>query len=156
MDAGQPSYGVSALTPYLAVRDARKAIEFYGRAFGARQVMLIEEPDGRIGHATLMIGPAMLWSAALGVAFGLSLEDAKTQGLVGERPNGYLGVVNPGSQEAQALTNEVNAKRRQAYQDIASRNKTQLQAVEALAGEKAIQNTKQGHFVEGPGGWTRK
>ncbi len=103
-----------------------------------------------------VVGPAMLWSAALGVAFGLSLEDAKTQGLVGERPNGYLGVVHPGSQEAEALSNEVNAKRRQAYQDIASRNKTQLQAVEALAGEKAIQNTKPGHLVEGPGGWTKK
>ena len=113
--------------------------------------------DGmRIRIVRWMIGPAMLWSAALGAAFGVSLEDAKTQGLVGERPNGYLGVVNPGSQEAQTLTNEVNAKRRQAYQDIASRNKTQLQAVEVLAGEKAIQNTKPGHFVEGPGGWTRK
>ena len=110
----------------------------------------------RIRLVQWMVGPALLWSAALGVAFGLSLEDAKTRGLVGERPNGYLGVVNPGSQEAQALANEVNAKRRQAYQDIASRNKTQLQAVEVLAGEKAIQNTKPGHFVEGPGGWTRK
>ena len=51
---------------------------------------------------------------------------------------------------------EVNKKRRQAYEDIAARNRTQLDAVEALAGEKAIQNTKPGHFVEGPGGWTRK
>jgi hypothetical protein len=89
-------------------------------------------------------------------AFGISVEEAKTQGLVGEKPNGYLGVVNPAVPEAQALTNEVNEKRRQAYQDIARRNKTQLDAVEALAGEKAIQNTKPGYFVEGPGGWTRK
>jgi len=110
----------------------------------------------RICLVRWMVGAAMLWSSAQGVAFALSVEDAKTQGLVGERPNGYLGVVNPGSHEAQALTNEVNAKRRQAYEDIASRNKTQLHAVEALAGEKAIQNTKPGHFVEGPGGWIRK
>jgi uncharacterized protein YdbL (DUF1318 family) len=99
---------------------------------------------------------AILWSTALGTAFGLSLEEAKTKGLVGEKPDGYLGVVNPGSREAQTLADEVNEKRRKAYQDIAARNKTQLEAVEALAGEKAIQNTKSGHFVEGPGGWTKK
>jgi hypothetical protein len=98
----------------------------------------------------------MLWSAAVDPAFAMSVEEAKTKGLVGEKANGYLGVVNPGSQEAQSLTNEVNKKRRQAYEDIAARNRTQLDAVEALAGEKAIQNTKPGHFVEGPGGWTRK
>jgi uncharacterized protein YdbL (DUF1318 family) len=88
--------------------------------------------------------------------FALSLEEAKTSGLVGEKANGYLGVVNPGSPEAQSLTNEVNQKRRQAYQDIATRNRTQLETVETLAGEKAIQNTKPGHFVEGQAGWTRK
>jgi uncharacterized protein YdbL (DUF1318 family) len=98
----------------------------------------------------------MLWSAAVAPAFAMSVEEAKTKGLVGEKANGYLGVVNPGSQEAQLLTNEVNKKRRQAYEDIAARNRTHLDAVEALAGEKAIQNTKPGHFVEGPGGWTRK
>ena len=106
--------------------------------------------------AIRLLGPAILWSAALGSAYGLSLEEAKTKGLVGEKASGYLGVVNPGSQEAQALAADVNEKRRQAYQDIAARNKTPLQSVEVLAGEKAIQNTKPGHFVEGPGGWTRK
>jgi uncharacterized protein len=93
---------------------------------------------------------------AVSPAFGISVEEAKTKGLVGERPNGYLGVVNPAAPEAQALANEVNEKRRQAYEDIAKRNRTQLDAVEALAGEKAIQNTKPGYFVEGPDGWTRK
>ena len=64
--------------------------------------------------------------------------------------------LGPASQEAQSLANEVNQKRRQAYEEIAGRNRTQLETVEALAAEKAIQNTKPGHFVEGPGGWVRK
>ena len=110
----------------------------------------------RNGHLGWVVGSVMLWSAAVAPAFAMSVEEAKTKGLVGEKANGYLGVVNPGSQEALSLTNEVNTKRRQAYEDIAARNRTQLDAVEALAGEKAIQNTKPGHFVEGPGGWTRK
>ena len=106
------------------------------------------------------IGRRVAWLVffllAVSPAFGISVEEAKTKGWVGERPNGYLGVVNPAAPEAQALANEVNEKRRQAYEDIAKRNRTQLDAVEALAGEKAIQNTKSGYFVEGPGGWTRK
>jgi PhnB protein len=55
--------GVRAVTPYLTVRNARAAIAFYGAAFGARQKLLIEEQDGRIGHATLGIGPAEIYLA---------------------------------------------------------------------------------------------
>jgi|SRR5687768_9590857 uncharacterized protein YdbL (DUF1318 family) len=102
-----------------------------------------------------LVGPVILGLSAW-PAFGLSLEEAKTRGLVGEKPNGYLGMVDPTFPDVQALTSDVNQKRRQAYEEIAKRNRTQLDAVEALAGEKAIQNTKPGHFVEGPGGWTRK
>ena len=77
-----------------------------------------------------LVVPVFLWSAGLGAAFALSLDEAKSKGLVGEKANGYLGVVKPGSQEAQSLTIEVNLKRREAYQDIAARNKTQLETVE--------------------------
>ena len=103
-----------------------------------------------------VMGPVFFLLVAVAPAFPMSVEEAKTKGLVGEKPNGYLGVVNPASQEAQSLTDDINRKRRQAYEEIAARNRTQLETVEALAGEKAIQNTKPGHFVEGPGGWTRK
>jgi PhnB protein len=57
------SVGIKAVTPYLAVRNARAAIAFYAAAFGARQKLLIEEQDGRIGHATLGIGPAEIYLA---------------------------------------------------------------------------------------------
>ncbi len=108
-------------------------------------------------HLSLAVGSAIFWMAAVVPAFPMSVEEAKTKGLVGEKPNGYLGVVKADPAEAQSLTKEVNQKRRQAYEDIATRNRTQLETVEALAGEKAIQNSKPGHFVEGPGGgWTRK
>lgn len=100
------------------------------------------------GLLTLCLGSAHL-------LFALSLEEAKSKGLVGEKSNGYLGVVSH-SGEAQALANDVNQKRRQAYEDIAQRHGTHMSAVETLAGEKAIQNTKPGHFVEGPGGWVKK
>lgn len=70
------------------------------------------------------------------------LDEAKAEGRVGEKSNGYLRAVDPSNAEVQALIEEVNQKRRQAYEDIAARNRISVQAVEALAGEKAIRNTK--------------
>lgn len=99
---------------------------------------------------------AIIWAATASSVCALSLDEAKTKGLVGERTNGYLGVVNASNAEAQALITDINQKRRQAYEDIAKRNRTLLTTVETLAGEKAIQNTKPGNFVEGPGGWIKK
>lgn len=102
------------------------------------------------------MGVVLGWLAGGQPAFALTLEEAKAKGLVGEKANGYLGLVAPGNGEAQALTSEVNQKRRQAYEEIARRNGTSVSAVETLAGEKAVQNTKPGNFVEGSGGWMKK
>jgi len=44
------------VTAYLIVRDAAKAIDFYTRAFGAKETMRIDGPNGTIGHAELAIG----------------------------------------------------------------------------------------------------
>jgi uncharacterized protein YdbL (DUF1318 family) len=109
-----------------------------------------------IARLTIAVCAVILWTAVASSAFALSLDEAKANGLVGEKANGYLGTVNPANAEAQALIEDVNQKRRQAYEDIAKRNGTNVQAVQTLAGEKAIQNTKPGNFVEGPGGWMKK
>jgi PhnB protein len=54
---------ILAVIPYLAVRDARAAIAFYVAAFGAVQKLIIEEGDGRVGHATLGIGAGEIYLA---------------------------------------------------------------------------------------------
>ncbi|MFB9905125.1 VOC family protein [Allokutzneria oryzae] len=47
------------MTPYLSTKEAAKAIEFYGRAFGATtKHEPVVMPDGRVGHAELAIGTA--------------------------------------------------------------------------------------------------
>lgn len=48
--------GYSSVTPYLVVMDATGAIEFYKKILGAKEVMRMEQPDGKIGHAELKIG----------------------------------------------------------------------------------------------------
>ena len=55
--------GIRLVTPYLAVSDARGASAFYAEAFGAVEELRIEERDGRIGHMTLRLGPALLFLA---------------------------------------------------------------------------------------------
>ncbi|HVZ39539.1 MAG TPA: VOC family protein [Candidatus Kapabacteria bacterium] len=50
--------GYLGITPYITVRDAANAIEFYKNAFGATETMRIMQPDGRVGHAELTIGTA--------------------------------------------------------------------------------------------------
>jgi uncharacterized protein YdbL (DUF1318 family) len=89
-------------------------------------------------------------------AWALSLDEAKAKGQVGEKASGYLGAVTGENADVQALVSDINQKRRQAYEEIAKRNGTSLNSVETLAGEKAMQNTKPGNMVEGPGGWVKK
>ncbi|MBS0326965.1 MAG: VOC family protein [Proteobacteria bacterium] len=48
--------GYHAVTPYLMVREAARAIDFYRNAFGASEVMRFAEPNGRIAHAEIKIG----------------------------------------------------------------------------------------------------
>jgi len=92
------------------------------------------------------------------LAFGMTLDDAKQQGQLGERPDGYLGLVKPSpTPDAIQLMKDINRKRRDVYQDIASKNGTALSAVEALAGKKAIEKTPSGQFIMQPNGnWIPK
>jgi PhnB protein len=49
--------------PYLSLSDAGRAIEFYKQAFGAREVMRMPAPGGKVGHAELRIGDAPIMLA---------------------------------------------------------------------------------------------
>lgn len=89
-------------------------------------------------------------------AYAIDLQTAKSQGLLGETPDGYLEAVTTPSAETRALMESVNAKRRLKYQEIASRNKTSLQAIEQLAGKKAIEKSKAGSYVKMGGKWQKK
>jgi PhnB protein len=48
---------------YLCVNDGAAAIDFYSGVFGARESFRMAEPDGRIGHAELKLGPVTLMLA---------------------------------------------------------------------------------------------
>ena len=54
--------GYYTATPYLIVKGAARALDFYKQAFGAEELMRFPMPDGKVGHAEIKIGnsPIML------------------------------------------------------------------------------------------------
>ena len=55
--------GYHAVTPYLIVDGAAKALDFYKQVFGATEQMRMAGPSGRIGHAELRIGDSVVMLA---------------------------------------------------------------------------------------------
>ncbi len=101
---------------------------------------------------TVFLGLILLCQSA----YGLELQNAKAQGLVGETATGYLAAVNSPNQAVTNLINSINGKRKQHYQGIAAKNNTSLQAVEQLAGKTALSKTPAGQFINSGSGWKKK
>ncbi|MGB9430368.1 MAG: VOC family protein [Gammaproteobacteria bacterium] len=55
--------GYHSVTPYLIVNGGAAAIEFYKKAFGAKEKVRMPHPDGRIGHAEIQIGSSRIMLA---------------------------------------------------------------------------------------------
>ncbi|MBL7250050.1 YdbL family protein [Alloalcanivorax marinus] len=101
----------------------------------------------------LVLAAALLLSVT---AAALDLNQAKAEGLVGEQPNGYLGVVKA-TPAAVELVSDINEKRRAAYERIAKQNGITLDQVANLAGQKAIEKTPSGEYIKTPTGqWVEK
>lgn len=92
----------------------------------------------------------------IGTANALDLQSAKAQGLVGETASGYLAAVQEASPAVDTLVAEINSKRKSHYQKIASSNDTPLTTVEQLAGQKAMEKTPTGQYIDNGSGWQKK
>jgi uncharacterized protein YdbL (DUF1318 family) len=105
----------------------------------------------RIGAVLLMLCTALPAAAD-------SLDDAKAEGQVGERIDGYVGVVDANaSGEVRALVDQVNAERKEKYAEIAAERGTSIQAVAQIAGQKLIARAPGGQYVLGANGqWRQK
>jgi PhnB protein len=55
--------GYHSVTPYLIFSGASDAIAFYKKAFGAEEIMRMDAPGGRVGHAELQIGDSRIMLA---------------------------------------------------------------------------------------------
>ncbi len=79
----------------------------------------------------------------------------KSQGIVGEQPNGYLGTVQ-NKNDAEQLVQLINEARKSQYQNMANTNNIAIQEIEALAGKKALEKTQPGHYIQLNGRWVKK
>jgi len=55
--------GYHTATPYLIIKDAARALEFYKKAFGATEIHRMADPSGKIMHAEIKIGDSILMVA---------------------------------------------------------------------------------------------
>ncbi len=55
--------GYHTVTPYLSIKGAAQALDFYQRAFGAEVLVRMDMPDGRVGHAEIKIGDSFVMLA---------------------------------------------------------------------------------------------
>ncbi len=105
---------------------------------------------------SLLMALAMVFAAP---AMADSLDDARAAGLVGERPDGLLGLVNPNAPTSvKSLVQSINAQRLQKYQQIAGEKGVPAEQVGAIVGEKTIsERLKPGwYYMNASGQWVRK
>ena len=86
------------------------------------------------------------------------LTQPKAEGLIGEQADGYLGLVTQNvPADVKKLVNEVNAKRKAGYQQIAAKQGTSLSEVEKVGGNTAIEKTLPGNYIRDQNGnWYKK
>lgn len=107
---------------------------------------------------TKILGFAVMMVIATPLAFAqMTVETAKTQGLVGERQDGLLGVVSTPTPELRTLVETTNAERIEKYKGIATKRGTSLENVQAFVGKKLIDGAASGEYIQSTsGGWQKK
>ena len=98
-------------------------------------------------------------AAALLMAFpawAIDLQEARAAGLVGEKTDGYVAVLQE-TPDALALAKDVNLKRRQEYLRISQENGQPVDVVAKLAAQKIIGKLDPGsYYQDGEGEWQVK
>lgn len=91
-------------------------------------------------------------------AWAVSKDEAKAQGLIGERANGYLGIVvsNPPS-DLKRLVSDINKKRKAAYKKSAASAGVEQGVFELRMGQRLQQRTPRGQYIQlQNGNWKKK
>ena len=135
--------GFHTLTPYLSIRGAAQAIDFYKRAFGATERFRMPGPDGKsVGHAEIVIGDSIVMLAdefpefgntspqtlkGTPVCFGLYVKDADAA---------YKRAVDAGATVLKPIADQFYGDRAGTVQDPFGHNWTLMTHKEDLAPEE--------------------
>ena len=100
--------GYQSVTPYLIVGGAAKALDYYKRAFGAKERMRLPMPDGKIAHAEIEIGDSVIMLADEFPQMG-----AKSPQTIGGTPVGICPVCDPSGKTQNKAKKNLVARHRQ-------------------------------------------
>lgn len=108
--------------------------------------------------ASLALAIASVGLVAPAQAGDPQIETAKQQGVVGETISGFLGIVDGGADPALVrAVQDINNKRRAAYDKLAQQTGTTMEQVARVTGEKLIAAAAPGEYImNDSGSWTRK
>ena len=104
--------GYHAITPYLVVKGAAKAIDFYKKVFGAREKFRMDGPGGTVAHAEIEIGDSVVMLADENPQHG-----ALSPATVGGTPVSIMLYVEDVDRTAETLT-KAGAKTLRPVQDM--------------------------------------
>ena len=102
---------------------------------------------------------ATIMAASPSLAKASPLDDARSAGYVGERPDGYVGVVDPNAPaDVKALVDKVNTQRRTKYEALAAEQSVPVEQVGAVTAEKIIGELLQPgwYYMDASGNWVQK
>jgi len=72
--------GYHSITPYLVIKGAAQAIDYYKKVFAATEVVRMNAPDGKVGHAELQIGDSRIMLADENPSMGQGYTSASSIG----------------------------------------------------------------------------
>lgn len=104
--------GYRSVTPYLVVKGAAKAIDFYKKVFGAREKFRMDGPGGTVAHAEIEIGDSVVMLADENPQHG-----ALSPATVGGTPVSIMLYVEDVDRTAETLT-KAGAKTLRPVQDM--------------------------------------
>lgn len=104
--------------------------------------------------SALVLGGISLASPVLAT----TLNEARTQGLIGERPDGLVAAVSStATTDIATLVAEINAARLSRYRQLAAKDGAPVEAVQAIAGEKLMGKARENgwYVMNSSGNWSR-
>src|SRR5690606_7226559 len=129
--------------------------------FGIQSISVNETITMNTAHKPVKaLMTALMWLMLLSIpaVFAQTLDEAKASGLIGEKSDGYIGLVQGSAPAAvEQLVEDVNRQRRERYEQIARENGITISQVAQLAYARAVEATRSGNYVEDANGrWVRK
>lgn len=94
-------------------------------------------------------------------SYALTLDEIKSAGLVGERYDGLLGIVEPNTKgkditKIKKFIDDINKQRMQKYKELSTESSINTKQIQLLTGEKVMNNAIPGTYIMPKNGWQRK